>query len=291
MSQPPLKALHYFCVAARHLSFKHAADELFVTPGAVSQQVKYLERWLGIPLFVRNARQVALTETGSTFYRRLWPLMSELLGVSQSMQRINRSKAVRITLPPAFAMVRFGPQLGHFRQSHPGIELQLHASTLLSSLDGSDHDLAIRYLPEEDLQYDCTRLASLEVIAACSPGYLEQHDRLDAGELGGCTLIHDHLHQDWQRLISHANLDARHTENLYFDHATLAQQAAESGLGLWLTDRTLSGSLLESGKLVPLFNASLPARRHLFLVHNRNTALSASATAAKQWILERFTTP
>lgn len=291
MSQPPLKALHYFCVAARHLSFKVAADELFVTPGAISQQVKYLESWLGIPLFVRNARQVALTEAGSTFYRRVWPLMSELLGVSLSMQRINRSRTVRITLPPAFAMIRFGPQLAHFRRNHPDIELQLHASSLLSSLDGADHDLAIRYLPEADLQYDCTQLATLEVMAACSPNYLEQYPGLTANDLTGCTLIHDHLHQDWQRLISHADLKAGHVENLYFDHATLAQQAAESDLGVWLTDRMLSGPRLDDGRLVPLFGITIPARRHLFLVHNRNSALSASATAAKHWILRQFTTP
>lgn len=282
MSQPPLKALHYFCVAARHLSFKLAAEELFVTPGAVSQQVKYLETWLGIPLFMRTARQVTLTEAGSTFYRRIWPLMSELLGVSQSMQRINRSKTVRITLPPAFAMIRFGPQLAHFRQSHPGVELQLHASSLLSSLDGADHDLAIRYLPEADPQYDCTRLATLEVMAVCSPDYLRQYPGLSVGDLSGCSLIHDHLHQDWQRLISQAGLNASQTENLYFDHATLAQQAALSELGVWLTDRMLSGPELHATRLIQLFDTTIPARRHLFLVHNRNTALSASATAVKQ---------
>lgn len=288
MSQPPLKALHYFCSAAHYRSFKRAADELAVTPGAVSQQIKYLERWLGLELFVRNARRVDLTEAGSTFYRRVHPLLSELLGVTLSMQRINRTRAVRITLPPGFAMIRFGPRLAAFREAQPEIELQVHASSLLSSLDGGDHDLAIRYLPEADQRLDCTRLARLEVLAACSPDYLHRHPSLESGDLGACTLIHDHLHQDWQRMIERAELRGNPRDNLYFDHATLGQQAAESGLGVWLTDRMLSGPLLESGRLVPLFGTTLPARRHLFLAHNRNASLSSAATTAKQWILESF---
>ncbi|TBW59603.1 LysR family transcriptional regulator [Marinobacter halodurans] len=288
MSQPPLKALHYFCVAAHSLSFKQAADELSVTPGAISQQVKALEDWLGLPLFLRGARQVTLTEAGSSYYRRVYPLLSELLGVTVSMQRINRTRTVRLTLPPGFAMIRFGPQLKAFREVHPDIELQLHASSLLSTLDGSDHDLAIRYLPEADQRFDCTGLGNLEVMAVCSPEYRSQHPGLATGNLDGCTLLHDHLHQDWQRMIQQAGLTGRPLDNLYSDHSTLALQAAESHLGVWLTDQILGAPALEAGRLGPVFETTLPARRHLFLVHNRQAPLSAVATTVKQWILEHF---
>lgn len=288
MSQPPLKALHYFCSAARHASFKRAADELAITPGAVSQQIKYLERWLGLHLFVRNARQVELTEAGSTFYRRINPLLVELLDVSLSMQHINRSRTVRITLPPSFAMICFGPQLAEFRRDHPDIELQVHASSMLSPLDGSDHDLAIRFLPEADPRLDCTCLARLEVFAACSPAYLQRYPGLCDGDLDDCTLIQDHLHQDWRRIVERAGLRGRPRDQLSFDQATLSQQAALGGLGIWLTDRILSGPSLASGQLTALFETSLPARRHLFLAHSRNASLSSAVTAVKQWLLMRF---
>lgn len=288
MSQPPLKALHYFCVAARTLSFKQAADELSVTPGAISQQVKTLEDWLGLPLFQRSARQVTLTEAGSSFYRRIYPLLSELLGVTVSMQRINRTRTVRLTLPPGFAMIRFGPQLGRFRKAHPDIELQLHASSLLSTLDGSDHDLAIRYLPEADPRFDCNGLGKLEVMAVCSPEYRSQHSGLEGGNLDGCTLLHDHLHQDWQRMIQQTGLTGHPRDNLYFDHSTLALQAAESHLGVWLTDQILGKPALDTGRLCRIFETTLPARRHLFLVNNRQTPLSDAATTVRQWILDHF---
>ncbi|WP_193166114.1 LysR substrate-binding domain-containing protein [Microbulbifer hainanensis] len=288
MSQPPLKALHYFCCAAGHASFKRAADELAVTPGAISQQIKTLEEWLGLHLFVRNARQVELTEAGSTFYRRINPLLSELLDVSQSMQRINRSRTVRITLPPSFAMISFGPRLAEFRRDHPDIELQVHASSMLSPLDGSDHDLAVRFLPEADPRLNCTCLANLEVFAACSPAYLQQYPGLLRGDLEGCTLIHDHLHQDWRRLIERAGLHGEPRDQLSFDQATLSHQAALGGLGIWLTDLVLSGPALRAGQLVALFDVAIPARRHLYLAHSRSASLSSAVVDVRHWLLEKF---
>lgn len=288
MSQPPLKALYYFCVAARSLSFKQAADELSVTPGAVSQQIKTLEEWLGLPLFVRSARQVTLTEAGNSFYRRIYPPLSEVLGVTVSMQRINRSRTVRLTLPPGFAMIRFGPKLAAFRQDHPDIELQLHASSLLSTLDGTDHDLAIRYLPEADPIFHSSCLATLQVMAVCSPAYRQRFPRLAQADLTGTTLLHDHLHPDWQRMIQQAGLTGQPTDNLYSDHSMLAMQAAESDLGIWLTDPVLGGPALAAGRLCRVFETTLPARRHLFLVHNRQSPLSAAATTVKHWIFDHF---
>lgn len=288
MNPPPLKALHYFCIAAGHQNFKRAAEELSVTPGAVSQQIRSLEQWMGLQLFARNARQVHLTEAGGIFYRRVYPLLSEVLDISQSMQRVNRSGGVRITLPPSFAMISFGPALADFRRCNPGIELQVHASSMLSPLDGSDHDLAIRFLPGQDRRLDCTCLARLEVVVACSPDYLRRHPSLRSGNLDGCTLIHDHLHQDWQRMFRCAGLRGTPVDNLYFDQAILSHQAAEGGLGLLLTDRMLAGPALERGALVMPVAVALPARRHLFLAHRRDANLGPEAIALKRWILAHF---
>ncbi len=288
MSQPPLKAIQCFCLAAQHLSFKKAADEASVTAGAISQQIKILENWLGLVLFERRARSIALTEAGNAYYRRMAPLMDELVGVSQSMQQVDRLRVVRLALPPAFALMRLGPALPAFCSQHPDIELRLSASPLLYSLQEVGNDLAIRYLPQADERYDTTLLARLTVLPLCSPIYLADHPALAEGKLHGVTLIHDILHQDWYRLAQRYGLALGGTRHLHVDQALLTHQAAESDLGIALGDSLLSREALEQGRLVIPFEASLPARRHLFLVHSRRLPLSPAAGIVKRWLLDTF---
>lgn len=288
MSQPPLKAIHCFCLAAQHLSFKKAADEAAVTSGAISQQIKSLENWLGVTLFERRARSIALTEAGNSYYRRVAPLLDELDGVSHSMRQMDRLKVVRLALPPAFAFLYLGPELPRFCAQHPDIELRLNASPLLYSLQEAGHDLAIRYLPQADEQLDCTLVAQLEVFPVCSPGYLAAHPALAQGTLRGVTLIHDILHQDWHRLSQAYGLAPDETRKLHVDQALLAQQAAENGLGLALGDSLLNRDALRAGRLVVPFDASLPARRHLYLAHLRKPLLSPAAASVKGWLVETF---
>ncbi|GGX89678.1 LysR family transcriptional regulator [Litchfieldella qijiaojingensis] len=291
MSQPPLKAIQCFCLAAQHLSFKKAADEAAVTPGAISQQIKSLENWLGMTLFERRARSIVLTEAGNAYYRRIAPLMEELIGVSQSMQQLDRLKVVRLSLPPAFALLFLGPALPAFRSRHPNIELRLNASSLLYSLQEAGNDLAIRYLPRADDQLDCTLLTQLHIFPVCSPAYLAAHPDLVHGHLHGVTLINDILHQDWPRLIQAHDLKLSDTHRLHVDQALLAHQSAENGLGIALGDSLLSRQALESGRLVVPFDASLPARRHIYLAHARKPLLSPAACTVKRWIIETFRDP
>lgn len=288
MAFPSQKAIHYFCVAARHLSFKAAAEELAVTPAAVSQQIRQLEEWLGQSLFRRNVREVSLTEAGNVYFRRVNPLLTELLNFSLAMRRIHQAGSVRITLPPAFALLRFTPMLQSFRERFPGIELQTHVSSLLSPLDGNDHDMAVRNLAAPDRQLDCTHIATLNVLAVCSPSYLEAHPQLRSNDISGCTLIHDHLHPEWPRLRSQYGITGQASSHMYFDQSAMAHQSAVNGLGVWLTDRALSGPALAAKALTPLFDLELPATRHLFLVHNPNLVLSPPAMLTKAWLIEVF---
>lgn len=291
MSQPPLKAIQCFCLAAQHLSFKKAAREMTVTPGAVSQQIKLIENWLGLDLFQRRARSIVLTEAGNAYYRRIAPLMNELIGINRSLRQIDRLKMVRIALPPAFALLCLGARLPEFRASYPDIELRLQASSLLYSLQGTGNDLAIRYLMEPDEQLDCTLLARLEVFPVCSPAYLAAHPALARGELHGVTLLHDTLHPDWHRLGQAHDLTIPANGGLYFDQAVLTRQAAENELGLALGDRVLYRDALDAGRLVTPFDASISARRHLYLAHAGNPLLSPSASLVKAWIIETFRDP
>lgn len=285
MSQPPLKAMQCFCLSAHHLSLKRAAHELAVTPGAVSQQVKLLEHWLGFALFHRRARSITLTEAGNSYFRRIAPQMDELVNISHSVKQVDRIQVVRLSLPPSFAMQCMRRYLPALRRDHPDIDLRLHASAIPQAVQESGEDIALRYLACADPALDCTRLFHFEVFPVCSPAYLDAHPSLASGRLDGITLIHDILHQDWHRLIQAQGLSARGTESLHCDQAMLALQAAESGLGIALCDPLLAREALQDQRLVIPFEARLEARRHLFLVHRRHPPISPAASQAKDWLM------
>lgn len=296
MSQPPLKAIQCFCIAAQHLSFKQAAQDLAVTSGAVSQQVRLLENWLGFALFHRRARSIELTDAGHAYYRSMAPLMGDLVNISRSVKQVNRTQVVRLGMPPSFAMMCIGRHLPALRQQYPHIELRIQASAVLHSVEESGADLAVRYLPHPDPALDCTLLYELDVFPVCSPDYLETHPALTNGRLDGVTLIHDILHQDWHRLIHSEALSAANTMGLHCDQSQLALEAAEQGLGLALSDRVMAGDALSSGRLVKPLNLHMPARRNLYLVHRRSAPITAATCHVKRWLMdslqeERAATP
>jgi len=288
MSNPSLKSLQYFCVAARHQSFKQAASELSITPGAVSQQIQILERWIGQPLFRRKIREVQLTDAGNLLYRRANPLIAELWRLTQSMQRNRGNNSVRISLPPSFALLKFSPKLVDFHNKHPNIELQINTSTLLSALDGTDNDLAIRYLPETEAQPNNELLSELNVIAVCSPNYLHRFPKLKKGIVSGCALLHDHIHQEWSRAFVEFNLQGKPKSNLFFDQSTLSRQAALDSLGVWLTDTLLAAEDLISGHLINLYPEPIRSSRGLYVAHSKDGILSPAVQATRTWIIEQF---
>ncbi|MBB3141517.1 LysR substrate-binding domain-containing protein [Halomonas organivorans] len=288
MSQPPLKAIQCFCLAARYLSFKQAATEMAVTAGAVSQQVKVLEHWLGFSLFRRRARSITLTEAGNAYYHRVVPLMEELVGVSHSIQQMDRARVVGLAVPPGLAAFYLGRLLPALRQRFPDIELHIYASSLLHELQESGSDLALRYLTRPDDTLDCTRLVTLNVFPVCSPEYLEAFPSLRDGKLDGVTLIHDSLHQDWNRMRQAHALSAQRVEHLHCDLSVLALEAAERSLGVALIDGMLGHHSLAAGRLVHPLTASLPARRHLYLVHRHSPEPTPGAERVKQWLIDRW---
>lgn len=288
MAQPPLKAIHGFCLAAQHLSIKRAAAEMAVTPGAVSQQIRVLEAWLGFTLFERRARSIVLTEPGYGYYRRMAPLLEELVGVSQSMRQHDRLRAVHLSVPPGFALRCLGPRLNDLRRRYSEVELHLNVSATLHTLPDSGQHLAIRYLSAADAELDCTALTNLMLMPVCSPGYLERSPSLASPDWKDVTLIHDQLHQDWQHWLQQAGITDVGTQHLHVDQATLALQAAEQGLGVALGDDLLAADALRSGDLVIANAARLPAFRRLYLAHPRSTPLSAATRRCKQWIVETF---
>jgi len=288
MNTPPLKAIQYFCAAARHLSFKDAAEQLAVTPGAVSQQIKVLEAWFGVKLFKRGTRSISLTAYGNAYYKRIEPLLQELIGVSHSMKQYSPSAPLKIALPPLFSLLWLSPRLPDFLNRHPDISLRSLASRLPADLTEDGPELAVRYMAEPVPELSCIELARLELTPVCSENYLAQHPAIIDGDYSGCTLIHDILHPEWHQFYDRMSLDPIDLRTLHFDQTQMALDAVKQDLGIALFDQLVLAQVVNAEQLVPLASQPIPAHRNLYLVHRRERPLSNQAEAFTHWLCNQF---
>ncbi|MDU8926389.1 LysR substrate-binding domain-containing protein [Alisedimentitalea sp. MJ-SS2] len=251
MRNPNLNALRMFDAAARHLTFRAAAEELNLTQGAVAQQVRRLEADLGHRLFTRLPRGLALTDTG----RRYHASVSEGLAIIDAATARLAPKRDRITLsvPPSLASKWLVPRLAAFHAAHPGIELRTVASEGLTDFARDAVNVAIRQgkAPEGN-SFNHHQLAPLDLVAVASPtlvATLPQPKTIK--EFSTLPLIEDG-HAHWDLAFSRAKLTAP-APVLSFNQTTLALDAATQNQGIALAPRLLAQDALAAGTLTELW--------------------------------------
>jgi len=290
---PPLGALHAFEAAARLLSFKAAAAELHVTPGAVSQQIKLLEDRLGVALFLRRPRSIQLTEAGRLLLpptQRAFRLLSDaVIRVRES----DASKVLTVSLLPSFAAHWFVPRLGSFSARHPEIDVRISATQLLADLERDDVDLAIRYGLGHYPGLHVEHVLSEELFPVCSPALMKGGVPLKTLEdLAQHTLLHDEARQEWPLWLTAAgakNVDA--TRGPSFSLWDLALQAAIAGHGIALGRSTLTAQYVKSKQLVRPFKVSLPATLGYYFVCLPERIKEPKISAFRSWLLEAVKAP
>lgn len=261
MSRLPLTALRVFEAAARHESFLQAAEELAITPGAVSRQIKALETELAVRLFERFNRAVRLTETG----RRL------ATGVRQGLSRIEEAVAevraerqgvLAVTAMHSFAARWLVPRLHLFNERHPDIQVLVSASDQAVDLVRERYDVAIRFGRGPFPGFHARKLVSLFMFPVCSPRLLEQtrldspHDLANAQLLADVYLAQGEPHLgDWLALAGAPEVDWRGGQQ--FSNVYLAIEAAIAGRGVALGERALVLDELATGRLVKPFDVEL----------------------------------
>ncbi len=294
-SLPPLNSLKAFEAAARHLSFSKAAAELNVTPAAISQQIKLLERFLDVLLFKRKNRQIILTKSG----KRLLPSLSEgfnlITAAVNSIQNYHEDEPLTITAPPAFVSKWLIPKLNGFNQRHPKINVRIDSSKRLIDFDTETVDVGIRFSYDEDNTLDSTHLFSLDVIAVCSPTLIKQKHPLNkASELANYTLLNyaerykDDTWPDWEMWLSTMGIkgvDASHA--ILFNQKEMVLQAAIEGQGIALTTSIVAENDIRSGRLIQPFNFSMPIQFSYFLVTSHQKSKLKKVKLFKQWIIEQ----
>ncbi|BAN26886.1 transcriptional regulator GcvA [Caballeronia insecticola] len=263
---PPLNALRAFEAAGRLGSFKEAAAELHVTHGAVSQQVRVLEEWLGAPLFERHNRRVVLTPAARTYLAEIGPLFEQL---AQSTARYGLSAAVFRTLavnaPATFVLRWLVPRLGRFRSAHPDVEVRVETSNEPVEALKDSYDIVIRGGPDTFYGYSMRSFLAEERVPVCSPALLERMPLRVPEDLARHTLLHtSSLPRVWPDWLAQANIPLlRPAAVLTFDHFYLTLQAAVDGMGIAMGPTALVADDLAAGRLVmPFALPRLPSRSY-----------------------------
>ncbi len=287
---PSLTSLAAFEASARHLSFKRAAHELNVTPGAVSRQIKALEADIGLPLFQRVHRGVVLTADGTKLYNILAQGFSQISQTYQDIRNRERRASVTIGATTAFASLWLMPRLGGFARTHPEITLNHVISDRAHELRTSEVDIRVRYgkgvWPDER----ALKLFDDRIYPVCGPDFAEAHPTND---LDGITklplLVMDGVDPEWtdwtewfQRLgQTPQNLDTRRFNN-YF----IALQAAQDNLGVVLGWNSLVKPLVAAGKLTRLTGLEITAPGAFYVTTNASRNLTGHSQILMDWLLE-----
>lgn len=306
MRLPPLNSLRAFEAAARHLSFKNAAHELHVTPGAVSHQVKVLEDSLGLALFRRLTRKLELTPEGHALVPKVQEGLRSLAEAVERVRSRQESRALTVLAPPNFAARWLVPRLAGFTERHP--EVDLHIASRPQMIDGRD-DGPTPPGPEDseagpvamvrfgDGRYAAGRVDevfSASYVPVCSPKLLAgPHPLRRPEDLRHHTLLHDDTVIEegarpswgaWLESIGLRDVDA--TRGPRFSDASLSFEAALEGLGVALAMRPLVRSEIEAGRLVVPFNIASPASFSYYLVTPPSSPPASSVCAFRRWLLE-----
>lgn len=286
---PPLTALRAFDAAARHMSFKKAAEELNVTPAALSFQIKSLEEHLGAPLFHRLNRAVALTEAGKTLEPGCRDAFSSLGAAWSATLRLQDVSGLTVTAGPAFTAKWLAPRLYEFAQLHPDIELRVAASLRRMDFDRDQVDVAVRFAYAADPGLWSIPLATEWVTPVMTPALAEQFPTLES--LREAVLIVDQSIDfldpptDWDAWFRSVGVAPVEPHGPRFSQADHAMDAALAGVGVVLGRRALVIKDLMEGRLVAPYGKALNAGARFWFVCREGTEDKPHIKAFRDWIL------
>ncbi len=258
---PPLNALRAFEAAARRLSFTKAAEELNVTPGAISQQIRHLEEFAGAPLFRRTGRQVLLTDVGEATLPLLTNAFEQLAEAAHVLRTPKRRNRLMISCAPSFAAKWLAHRLDKFQALHPEAEVWVSSDIAIVDFAGPEIDLAIRYGGGNYDGLRVEKLMSETVLPVCSPSLLEGPTPLRSpSDLKHHTLLHDESPEndpscpDWSSWLAARDIsDVEASRGPRFNQSSIVVEAAASGRGIALAKKAIAANDLESGRLVAPF--------------------------------------
>lgn len=288
--QLSLRGLRTFSVAARHESFRMAAEELFVTASAVSHQIKSLEEELGVSLFARNSRGLDLTATGQALFDQIAPLISQLDEATAGFRsRINRT-SLRISVQPFFASELFVPRLSEFTALHPEIDIDIDTSDESPEKHPASADLSIRLFRSAPTDHASNPLFPLRVVPACSPQMQKEIAGSGRKKIQPFPIVvHAGRVGDRQIWSESAGIELPEPSSIVQLNSMIAVvRAAEKGLGVALVPMPLCAARFKSGRLVRLYEPEAETGDWYHIVYAEDTTNSDAVQALRNWVLAIF---
>lgn len=293
----PLNSLRAFEAAARHLSFTKAAEELNVTPAAVSQQVKLLEDTFSVPLFKRLTRAIILTPVGQAIFPILKEGFDTLGEVDQVLSRHRSADSLMISVAPGFGAKWLLPRLDLFRSAAPGCEVRIDATEMVVDFERENVDVAIRYGNGDypGLISDC--LITERIIPVCSPTLPRASQPINSPQdLQHYTLLHNSWATEnqsptnWAAWLKAAGVTNAHAiPGIHFNQNALLLEAAVEGQGIALEDAQIAEKDIKSGRLIPLFPDKFRQTSHFcyYLVYPPQHLDYPKVSTFRDWILNQ----
>jgi LysR family glycine cleavage system transcriptional activator len=289
---PPLNPLRAFEVAARHLSFTRAAEELFVTAAAVSHQIKTLEESLGVTLFVRQPKSLQLTEAGKAYLPGVQQAFKQLAEATHQLHLRGNPSTLRVNVPPTFALKWLIPRMDRFMKAHPEIDLKVSTSNHSIDFSRDEFDLAVRYGRGVYAGMKSELCLSVEVFPVCSPALMKgEHPLRVPDDLRFHTLLHDEstyadssnpTWADWLRLAGVEGIDSTRGPSFWPSHLVI--NAAIDGLGVALAKKAWVEMDLAEGRLVRPFDISLPVEFGYYVVYPEERVDNLQIMTFVEWI-------
>jgi LysR family glycine cleavage system transcriptional activator len=285
MQLPPLLALRFFEATARHLSVKLAAEELCVTPGAASQQLRKLEEYLGCPLFERLPRGLALTTAGREYQTACQEALALIGHATAKLTRTQRHTIV-VSCTPSFATQWLVPKLLGFMQTSPEIDVHVSTTNRLVDLNHEGVDFAIRHGLGRYPGLKVETLVQDDLIPVCSPQLIAPRKSAKLSDITAQRLLHDEHRDDWRlwfeaQGISNVDCNA----GVVFTDSNAAIEAALAGLGYALVRRALVASEIASGRLLCVKAPALRTPLAYHLVYRAETLIDSALRSFRDWIM------
>jgi LysR family transcriptional regulator, glycine cleavage system transcriptional activator len=285
------KGLRTFCTAAEHLSFKKAANELSLTPSAVSHQISDLEEDLGTKLFKRLTRSISLTQDGSHLYREINPYLRAIDDATTKIRKQNTRYPLLVQMPEFFASELLMPRMNEFSEAYPDIDLRIEGLGITDDPNPAA-DINIVLSRKTPSAIKVAKLFPIRYIPACS---LEQKKKW---ELEGITelaaikkatiLLHKARPNAWEQWAENAGVvGLRPKKIIYVDSMFALSRAAEQSVGIALMPLPVSQDWFDSGSLVALHESHLVTEDYYWLILNGNSNRKISLVFW-HWLIKTF---
>ncbi|MFT4825128.1 MAG: LysR family glycine cleavage system transcriptional activator [Halioglobus sp.] len=288
-----LRGLRAFCIVAQRKSFRLAAEDLFLTPSAISHQIRSLEAELDVKLFDRGARDLRLTEAGHYLLQESGHLIDQLDEVAGHFHKRYGQRPLRVTVQPFFATEMLLPKLSSFIDENPHIAINIDTEDQSAEKHPAQADVSIRLFRSAPKNLVVHELFRLRLCPACSPDFLKRQPAIDDGNFEGLPLIvHSKRPNAWRDWSQSARVELGDQSGaIRLETMISVARAAEQGLGVALVPLPLSESWIKAGKLIRLSDHDFTTPDGYFVVSREQDVQRAEVQVFRNWILKEFENP